>query len=124
MKNVMMNVKTTFKKVMAKTNERPILKLVRNITVAGIILLPHLAFAADPTGVLNSGMQTVTNTILGISAVAGGLALSFQGVQYHFAGDAQEKAHIVRNMKGTAIIAAIIGLAPTIINWISVLFHG
>lgn len=125
MKNVMMNVKTTFKKAVEKANEKPVLKLVRNIAVTGIMLVPRIAFAAgDPTAAISAGVNTVTLSILGLAAGFGGLAIVIQGLQYHWAGEAHDKAQCIKNMKGTALIAALIGIGPMAIGWISSLFHG
>lgn len=113
MKNTLMNVKKGAKKVF-----RPV------IATAAALVTPTAAFAAgDPTNTVNSGLQTLNNDLLIVAASAAGIALTWFGVQYHFAGEAHDKAMHAKHMKLTVIISAIIGLGPSIISFIFSLFH-
>lgn len=127
MKNVLVNVKTSWKKVMERKPESNLmsaLKIIRNISVGVVLAIPKIVFAADPTGIVTGGLGTLTNSLLLIAVVAGGLAFSWFGILYNFAGEAHDKATYAKYMKSTVLITALVGLGPTIISWIASIFHG
>lgn len=117
MKNVLMNVKTSFKKVMKEPKKY--LTIIRPFIVSTIILAPKIVLAADPTAQVISVVTGLTNAALVIAPSIGGLAFLWHGIGYQLAGDPHQMAEKRESMKKVVINTVICMIAVGLIQWVA-----